>query len=157
GRPPQSHDGPVEAPPGRRYLASSGPRLFRFGSPLLETILKGAQPLTQRGDFVSQSVGIRLGSVALGRFGLAPRLGARPRRPAGSRRPLAEHAFHLALTGDDTFQARFHRALDEVVPRLAVLDELMEERRRQRAPVVALVLENDLGECHRRQVFAGSG
>src|SRR5262249_12176818 len=42
-------------------------------------------------------------------------------------------------------------------PRFAMLDELVQERRRQGAPVIALVLEDDLRERHRRQVFAGRG
>src|SRR3989441_11677690 len=33
----------------------------------------------------------------------------------------------------------------------------MEKGRRERTAVIALVLENDLGERHRRQVFAGGG
>src|SRR5207249_528578 len=65
--------------------------------------------------------------------------------------------FHLSLTGDDALQARFHRTLDEILPGFTVLHELMEERRRQRTAVIALVLENDLGEGHRRQIFAGGG
>src|SRR2546425_3195292 len=59
-----------------------------------------------------------------------------------------------SLVGDDALEARLHRALQEVLPGLAVLDELVEEADRQAATMVALVLEDDLGQGHGGEVFA---
>src|SRR2546425_5205838 len=58
-----------------------------------------------------------------------------------------------SLVGDDALEARLHRALQEVLPGLAVLDELVEEADRQAATMVALVLEDDLGQGHGGEVF----
>src|SRR3989441_8709745 len=60
---------------------------------------------------------------------------------------------HLTLVGDDALEARLHRTLQEVLPGLAVLDELVEEADRQAATMVALVLEDDLGQGHGGEGF----
>src|SRR4030095_13566471 len=95
--------------------------------------------------------GLRLaGSV---RLLLALRLRGRRGHPARPRGQLAEHPFRLALARHDPREIRRHGLLNEVLPRLAVLDELMQERRGQSRATAALVLEDDLGEGDRGQVF----
>src|SRR5262249_18319300 len=100
---------------------------------------------------LAELVGVGLGAVAA-------RLDARPGYPPPrSRRPVLEDALHLPLARDDALETRLHRPLNEILPRLAVLDELMQERGGQRGAMVALVLEDDLGQGDRCQVLAGRG
>src|SRR2546422_237357 len=117
---------------------------------------QAAGPVAQGRTLLAQLVGLRVRRpVALRRLGRRGRRG--PRRhgaPPRARRPLAEHALHVPLTRHEALQARSHRALHELLPRLAVLDELMQERRGQVRAVIALVLEDDLRERHRGQVLA---
>src|SRR4029077_17729399 len=58
---------------------------------------------------------------------------------------------------DDALETRLHRPLHEILPGLTVLDELVKECGWERGAMIALVLEDDLGQGHRRQVFAGGG
>src|SRR5213075_2540391 len=107
----------------------------------------------QRGYLFAEPVGVGLRAVALG-------LGAGPeaRRghqapPPRATHPLLEDALHLALVGDDALEARLHRALQEVLPGLAVLDELVKEADRQTAAMATLVLEDNLGQGHAGEVL----
>src|SRR5262249_56651276 len=72
----------------------------------------------------------RLSRITLRRLS-RPRPARRHRSPPRAGGPFAEHPFHVSLTGHEAFQTRAHRALHELLPRLAVLDGLMQERRRQ--------------------------
>src|SRR5678815_3407943 len=116
--------------------------------PLLQSLFQSAELLAQGEDLIAEGIAFR---------GLGPllrlRLGGRAVQPPRPRGPFAEHAVGLALARHDAVEARLERALDEVLPRLAVLDELVEEGGGQRGAAVPLVLENDLGERDRGQVF----
>src|SRR5712691_10880054 len=143
-------DGPPKPPrrstrPGTRRAV-----LFRLALPLLETLFERAEALAQRRHLFAQPIGLGLAVALRLRAGGAGHHGA----PPGAARPLLEHALHLALVRDDPLQARLHGPLDELLPRLAVLDELVEKGGRQPAPMVALVLEDDLRERHRGEVLA---
>src|SRR5262245_26743569 len=118
-RPRRSTRGRPERPRPRPSLA--------LPAPPFQSLFQSAEPFAQRRDLLAEALGVRLRALALG-------LGARhgPSRP---RRPVAKHLLHLALVGHDPFQARLHRALDEILPRLAVLDELMEKAGGERATV----------------------
>src|SRR5439155_13648778 len=138
----------------KEVYAAYAAGLLRVGLALLEPLLERAEPVAQGRDFLAQFVGLRLRSdVALGGLGRGRRR-ARHRSPPRARRPLAEHTLHVALTRHEALEARAHRALYELLPRLAVLDELVQEGRGQIRAVVALVLEDDLRECHRGEVLA---
>src|SRR4029450_4060493 len=121
---------------------------------LFQALLEGAKLLPQGCHLAAERVRLAGGlGLALGR-GRRHRLGAGP-RPARARRPLAEHAVGFPLARHDRVEARLHRGLEELLPGLPVLDELVEEGGGQRGAVVALVLEDDLGERHRGQILAG--
>src|SRR5215470_6791321 len=129
----------LEAPRARgKSRAPGGGTRSRSALPLLlQAILEGAELLAQGRDLVAQ--GIRFGGLA-SLLGLG--IGRRAVQPPRARRPLAHDAVGLALAAHDPLETRLERALDEVLPGLAVLDELVEERGRQRRSMVALVLEN---------------
>src|SRR6266850_2524084 len=132
-------------------------RLLRLGLALLQPVLQRAEAVAQGRDFLAQLVGIlgHRGAVALGLGGRRGRRRDAHRPPPGPHRPVAEDPLHVALAGDHAFQARAHRLLHEVLPALAVLDELMEERGGQARAARALVLEDDLRERDRGEVLAG--
>src|SRR5262249_40532872 len=108
---------------------------------LLQSLFESAQLLAERRDLVAQRVGVR-GLAPLLRSGLGRR--RRSLQPSRSPRPLAKDAIGLALARQDPLEARLERLLDEILPGLTVLDQLVQERRRQSRAVVALVLEDDL-------------
>src|SRR5262245_30230118 len=130
----------------------SPPPSLRLGLPPFQALLESAQPLAQKGDFLPELLGL---ARSLG-VGLAARLPPRHHGgPAGPRGPFAKDAIHLPLAGGDVLEARPEGALQEVLPGLTVLDELVEEGSGQIAPVAPLRLQDDLREGDRGQILAG--
>src|SRR5206468_5308290 len=120
---------------------------------LLQPLFQRPQPLAQGGNLLAEGVsvsGFRAGFRALVGF----RLAGGPPEPSDAPRPLAHDAVRLALARHDALEARLERLLHELLPGLAVLDQLVEKRRGERGAPVALVLQDDLGERHGREVFA---
>jgi len=104
-------------------------------------------------DTSSKTLGVGLPAVALG-LGAGTEAGpGHHGSPPRATHPLLEDALHLALVGDDALEARLHRALQEVLPGLAVLDELVKEADRQTAAMATLVLEDNLGQGHAGEVL----
>src|SRR2546427_162997 len=101
-----------------------------------------------------ETQGVGLPVVALGLGASAEARAGHHGSPPRATHPLLEDALHLTLVGDDALEARLHRTLQEVLPGLAVLDELVEEADREAATMVALVLEDDLGQGHGGEGFA---
>src|SRR6266851_1583826 len=128
----------------------SGP-LFLTLAPLFQPLFERLELLAQRGDFLPECLGV------LRRLGLPLRLalGRRGRQPPRPCAPFTEDAIGLTLARHDPLEARLERFLHEVLPALAMLDQLMQESRRQAGPTAALVLEDDLRQRHRGQVLAG--
>src|SRR5438093_1455156 len=109
--------------------------------------------LAERGHFLAKTLGVGLPAVALG-LGAGTEAGpGHHGSPPRATHPLLEDALHLALVGDDALEARLHRALQEVLPGLAVLDELVKEADRQTAAMATLVLEDNLGQGHAGEVL----
>src|SRR5438445_603130 len=119
-------------------------------SALLEPVFERFQLLPQRGHFLAEGLGI------LGRLAFLFCLGVRGRRghPSRAHRPIAKDAIGLALTRHDSLEARLERFLHEVLPGLPVLDELVEKGGGKARAMAPLVLENDLRESDRGQVFS---
>ena len=104
-----------------------GPALAYFARPCASRAAPRVSAAASRNaDTSSRSCSAsRLAAVALALGRRAPL--ARP--PPRARRPVAEDPLGVALAGHDALEARLHRLLHEVLPGLAVLDELVQERR----------------------------
>src|SRR5260370_8658731 len=125
----------------------SGP-LFLTLAPLFQPpLFERLERLAQRGDFLPECLGV------LRRLGLPLRLalGRRGRQPPRPCAPFTEDAIGLALARHDPLEARLERFLHEVLPTLAMLDQLMQESRRQACPPAALLLQPDLPQRPRPQ------
>src|SRR5438552_13892707 len=145
------------APYARSERPGADPRravLFRLGLAPLQPLFERLEALSERGHLFAETLGVGLPVVALGLGASAEAHAGHHGSPPRATHPLLEDALHLTLVGDDALEARLHRTLQEVLPGLAVLDELVEEADRQAATMVALVLEDDLGQGHGGEVFA---
>src|SRR5207244_9502033 len=105
--------------------------LLRLRLALLQPLFERLEALPQRGHFFAQPIRVHLGRpVTLGLGAGSEARAGHHAPPPRATHPLLEDALHLALVGDDSLEARLHRALQEVLPGLAVLDELRSEERR---------------------------
>src|SRR5262249_61040952 len=100
-------------------------RVVAGGLPLLQPLLGRGETVARGRPLLAKLVSIGIRRPAPLRWLGRSRPARRRRPPPRARGPLAEHAFHVALTRHEAFEARAPRALDELLPRLAVLDELM--------------------------------